>query len=335
MMMTHTRPSIPQLTLLRQRSYPQDASQEVSRDSPKQSWTGPHSCPRREQKIMLTAQQISQYRDEGYTVLHEFLSRSAVDAILSAIEDLTATSTVAHHDASRLEMEPNQKPEGRKVRRIYEPCTHYPRFRSLSESMDLLDVIEQLIGPNLIFHLSKINMKPAVLGSVVDWHQDLTYYPLTNTDSVTVLFYLEDADASNGCLQVIPCAHRRVLNHTSQGLFQGRVTETIDASKSVFLAAKAGSAILMHCLTPHSSAPNNSPHPRTTLIMSYRAADAFPIHLTLRTEAQEAHARLVRGKELTVARFGLTSFPISRFPRNTKSLYELQEMSRKEEAARV
>ncbi|MDR3674534.1 MAG: phytanoyl-CoA dioxygenase family protein [Acidobacteriota bacterium] len=284
---------------------------------------------------MLTAQQISQYRDEGYTILHEFLSRSAVDAILSDIEDLTATSTVAHHDAGRLEMEPNQKPEGRKVRRIYEPCSHYPRFRALSESMDLLDVIEQLIGPNLIFHLSKINMKPAVLGSVVDWHQDLTYYPLTNTDSVTVLFYLEDADASNGCLQVIPCAHRSVLNHTSQGLFQGRVTGTIDASKSVFLAAKAGSAILMHCLTPHSSAPNNSPHPRTTLIMSYRAADAFPIHLNLRTEAQEAHARLVRGKELTVARFGLASFPIPHFPRNTKSLYELQEMSRKEEAARV
>ena len=38
-----------------------------------------------------------------------------------------------------------------------------------------------------MFHLSKVNMKPAALGSVVDWHQDLTYYPLTNTDSVTVL----------------------------------------------------------------------------------------------------------------------------------------------------
>jgi ectoine hydroxylase-related dioxygenase (phytanoyl-CoA dioxygenase family) len=283
---------------------------------------------------MLTPQQIAQYHDEGYTVLHEFLSRSAVDAILSDIEDLTATATVAHHDSGRLEMEPNQKPEGRKVRRIYEPCTHYPRFRSLSESKDLLDVIEQLIGPNLVFHLSKVNMKPAVLGSVVDWHQDLTYYPLTNTDSVTVLFYLEDADAVNGCLQVIPHSHQRVMDHTLKGVFQGRVTETVDASKAVFLEAKAGSAIFMHCLTPHSSAPNLSPQPRTTLIMSYRAADAFPIHLNVRTEAQEAHARLVRGQEVAEARFGLSSFPIPRFPRDTKSLYELQEMSRKGQAAR-
>jgi ectoine hydroxylase-related dioxygenase (phytanoyl-CoA dioxygenase family) len=283
---------------------------------------------------MLTSQQIAQYHDEGYTVLHEFLSSDAVEAILSDIEDLTATATVAHHDSSRLEMEPNQKPEGRKVRRIYEPCTHYPRFRSLSASKDLLDVVEQLIGPNLIFHLSKINMKPAVLGSVVDWHQDLTYYPLTNTDSVTVLFYLQDADAANGCLQVIPRAHQRVMDHTAEGVFQGRVVETVDTTKAVFLEAKAGSAIFMHCLTPHASAPNLSLYPRTTLIMSYRAADAFPIHLNVRTEAQEAHARLVRGRELTVARFGLTSFPIPRFPRDTKSLYELQEMSRKGLAAR-
>ena len=284
---------------------------------------------------MLTTDQIAQYHNEGFTVLHEFLSSDAVGAILADIDALTAAATVAHHDSTRLEMEPNQGPEGRKVRRLYEPCTHYPRFRSLSESEDLLDVIEQLIGPNLVFHLSKINMKPAVLGSVVDWHQDLTYYPLTNTDSVTVLFYLQNADASNGCLQVIPRAHQRVMDHTAKGVFQGRVTETVDTARAVFLEAKAGSAILMHCLTPHASAPNLSSKPRTTLIMSYRAADAFPIHLTVRTEAQEAHARLVRGQELPQARFGLSSFPIPRFPRDTKSLYELQEMSRKGIAARV
>ena len=183
---------------------------------------------------MLSPDQIAQYHDEGYTLLDRFLGRDAVDALLSGIEELTAAATVAKYDAARLEMEPNQGPEGRKVRRIYEPCTHYPRFRALSESKDLLDVIEQLIGPNLMFHLSKVNMKPAALGSVVDWHQDLTYYPLTNTDSVTVLFYLEDADRSNGCLQVIPRAQQKVLDHTAQGFFQGRVTETVDASRAVY-----------------------------------------------------------------------------------------------------
>jgi len=284
---------------------------------------------------MFTPQQIAQYHDEGYTVLHQFLNRPAVDAILADIEALTSTATVAHHDATRLEMEPDQGAEGKKVRRIYEPCTYYPRFRALSESKELLAALEQLIGPNLMFHLSKVNMKPAALGSVVDWHQDLTYYPLTNPDSVTVLLYMEDADSANGCLQVIPGVHRaRVLDHTSKGIFQGRVTEAVDTSKAVLLEGKAGSAIFMHCLTPHSSAPNLSPKSRTTLIMAYRAADAFPIHLSARTEAQEAHVRLIRGQEASTARFGFGSFPIPRFPRDTKSLYELQELSRKGLAAR-
>jgi ectoine hydroxylase-related dioxygenase (phytanoyl-CoA dioxygenase family) len=283
---------------------------------------------------MLTPEQVAHYHEEGYLLLPEFLKRAQVDSILNEIREITSAATVANHDSTKVEMEPNQPPDGKKVRRVYEPCTHYKGFRALSDSKQVLDVIEPLLGPNLFFHLSKVNMKPAKLGSIVDWHQDLTYYPLTNTDSVTVLFYLDDADRENGCLQVIPRSQHRVMNHTLNGLFQGCVTEKVDASKSVYLEGKAGSMILMHCLTPHASAPNLSPHPRTTLILSYRAADAYPIHLNARSDAQEVHARLVRGHEIAEARFTLKSFPMPKFPRDTKSLYELQEMARKEMAAR-
>jgi len=284
--------------------------------------------------MKLTPQQIAHYHEEGFLLLPEFLNRAQIDAILGEIKEITGSATVANHDSTKVEMEPNQGADGKKVRRIYEPCTHYKGFRALSDSDAVLDVIEQLLGPNIYFHLSKVNMKPAKLGSIVDWHQDLTYYPLTNTDSVTVLFYLDDADRENGCLQVIPRSQHRVMDHTLNGLFQGCVTEKVDASKSVYLEGKAGSMILMHCLTPHASAPNLSAHPRTTLILAYRAADAYPIHLNVRSDAQEAHARLVRGEEQSEARITLKSFPMPRFPRDTKSLYELQEMARKEMAAR-
>lgn len=284
---------------------------------------------------MLTSEQAAQYKEHGYTIFSGFLSQSEVDALLADIEMISAEATVANHDRSRMEMEPSQGPEGKLVRRIYEPCTHYPRFRSLSESKRLLDVAEQLLGPNLIFHYSKINMKPPTIGSVVDWHQDLTYYPLTNSGSVSILFYLDNTDSSNGCLQVIPDAHLdRPLDHTLNGIFQGRITEPVDASKAVFLEGKAGTTIFMHCLTPHSSAPNKSAKARRTLILSYRAADAFPIYVGSNTDDSEAHIRLVRGERLQTARFGMTSFPIPQFPKRTKSLYELQELSRKELEAR-
>jgi len=280
---------------------------------------------------MLNREQLLQYNTEGYTMIPKFVSHVEVEAILAEIEKIKGGATVAHHNAERLEMEPNQGPEGKSVRRIYEPCTYYAWFRSFSESPNTLHVLEQLVGPDVCFHYSKLNMNPPHLGSIVEWDQDLTYYPHSNTDCVTVLVYLNDADRSNGCLQIIPGAHRqRVLDHTTDGLFQGKVTEAIDPSKAVFVEGKAGSAIFMHCLTPHSSAPNRSSKPRTTLILAYRAADAYPVYLKGKTEAQESHARLVRGQEASQARFTLNSFPIPRFPRDVKSLYELQELSRKE-----
>src|SRR5262245_22356651 len=280
---------------------------------------------------MLTRDQTVQYERDGYTLFPDFLSPDEVAALLSDIESICAGNTLAKHDKSRLEMEPSQLPDGTRVRRVYEPCTYYPRFRALAESERLLQCVEELLGSNLLFHYSKINMKPPVIGSVVEWHQDIAYYPLTNHDSVAVLFYLDDATSSNGCLQVIPgCQRAPLMNHTRDGFFQGRITDSVDTSRAVYVDGKAGSAILMHCMTPHSSTTNTSGLPRRTLILSYRAADAFPIYAGPVTLDAEAHVRLVRGQQLNVARFSVTQFPIPKQQHKTASLYELQEVSRLE-----
>src|SRR5580700_8337250 len=152
---------------------------------------------------MLDGHQVKQYERDGWAVCPGFLSNQEVSEFLSDIESICQGNTREKHDKGRLEMEPDQPPEGSQVRRIYEPCTYYSRFRDLSVSGKSLDRVQQLIGPNIVFHYSKINMKPPRIGSVVEWHQDLSYYPLTNRDSVAVLLYLDDADCSNGCLQVI------------------------------------------------------------------------------------------------------------------------------------
>jgi len=282
---------------------------------------------------MLSAEQINQYKREGYTLHSGFLSDAEVSAAQSEIDSISAGATLAHHDASRMEMEPRQGPEGTRVRRIYEPCTYYPSFRALSESARLLDALEPLLGPSICFHYSKINMKPPSIGSVVEWHQDLGYYPLTNHDSLAVLFYLDDADVHNGCLKIIPNRHHEpLMDHTTDGFFQGRVTEPVDESKAVAIEGRAGTAIFMHGMTPHASAPNTSSQPRRTLILSYRAADAFPIYVAESTADAERHVRRVRGPQLSAARFEAGSFPIPRYRQKTKSLYELQELSRAQQA---
>ena len=282
---------------------------------------------------MLSPEQVHQYRTDGFTVCQGFLEKGEVDRFREEIKGICTGNTLAHHDKNRMEMEPTQPPDGKQVRRIYQPCHHVPEFRSLSDSTRLLDCVKQLLGPNLLIQYSKINMKPADVGSVVEWHQDLSYYPLTNRDSLAVLFYLDDASSSNGCLQIIPGSHTGpLLSHTRDGIFQGRVTETVDGSGAAFVEGKAGTAIFMHCMAPHSSAPNTSSQPRRTLILSYRAADAFRIYDGQNTASSEAFVRLVRGRSSNVARFTMNEFPIPTYSGKFVSLYDLQDQSRHSEA---
>ena len=88
-----------------------------------------------------------------------------------------SVNTLKNHDVSKMEMEPDQGPEGTKVRKLYEPCTYYPVFWDFSESPKMLECIESLIGPDIMCHYSKLNMKPPKIGAILEWHQDLSYYP--------------------------------------------------------------------------------------------------------------------------------------------------------------
>ncbi len=278
---------------------------------------------------MLSPELVRQFEEDGFCAAPGGLDAGALDELLAELESISAGSTVAQHDSSRMEMEPDQALDGRHIRRIYEPCTHYARFRDLSESRELLDSVAQLLGGNLLFHYSKLNMKPPVSGSVVEWHQDLAYYPLTNSDSLAVLMYLDDADGRNGCLRVIPGAHREgFLDHTARGYFQGRVTQPLDESRAISVEGAAGTVIFLHGMTPHASAPNQSQRPRRTLILGYRASDAFPIYVGETTVSAERYVRLVRGQLCARARLTAAETPIPQYDTVPKSLYELQRRFR-------
>jgi phytanoyl-CoA hydroxylase len=279
----------------------------------------------------MTDLQREEYLRDGYLTYPGLLDSDQLQKLLAEIDRITGDSTLAKHDKSKLEMEPKQGPDGRLVRRIYDPCSRYTPFRELSDSPKLLDAVEALLGPDLLFQYSKINMKPASIGSIVEWHQDVSYYPLTNSSSLAVLLYLDDADVANGCLQVIPGRQNgRLLDHTQDGYFVGKIVEAVDETEAVPLEGKAGTAIFMNCMTPHASVTNRSDRPRRTLILSYRAADSFLIHDGDLTNELESCTRLVRGKIAKSARFSFQQFPMPRRKQHVASLYELQELSRKQ-----
>jgi hypothetical protein len=59
-----------------------------------------------------------------------------------------------------------------------------------------------------IWH-DQIQFKPANIGGVNMWHQDAPYWPvLVGGTQVTAWIALDDVDAGNGCMRMVPGSHR-------------------------------------------------------------------------------------------------------------------------------
>jgi phytanoyl-CoA hydroxylase len=282
-------------------------------------------------RMELSDEQIQHYRREGYLVVDRFLSFEMLAQLDRTIREISERAIASGDWKGVLEVEPESGNGQLVARRIYSPFDQHEDFRAVATDSRLLDAIEDLIGPNITLQHSKLNMKPAKIGSSVEWHQDMAYFPHTNDDLVTTLIYLDDATVENGCLQVLPRHHTHFFNHAlPDGTFAGMITEDLDTGRfgtPISLAAPAGSVIFMHCITPHSSLPNRSQHGRRTLIFEYRAADSFPIYFSEMTTVAESKYRLLRGRPATHARL---AGPAPLVPQIGKfaSLYELQAQSK-------
>lgn len=273
---------------------------------------------------VLTKDQISTYHETGFCVVEGLLEPQLVDRARGVVDALL--------ESGRDDVGEREPDDPAMVRRIWSPTTRDRVFGEMLESPRLVDAVSQVVGENVVFQYSKLNVKAPQVGSSVAWHQDFAYYPHTNTDLVAVLIYLDDATSDNACLRVASGSHHLgLLSHEVDGYFRGKIVslERVGVADSSVVAceAPAGAAIFLHPLVIHGSEKNVSDRYRRAFIPAYRSADAFPIYYGPHAAHNEPNARLLRGEAAKVARCdsGQWRLPIAAAEFN--SLYEVQEGS--------
>ena len=144
-----------------------------------------------------------------------------------------------------------------------------PAVFNMLTAVPLLDVVEQLIGPELTSNpIQHVRLKPPSVKldlaearahiTATDWHQDraVALEDADQTEMVTVWLAMTDATVENGCLQVQPqTSGQTILPHCARsqtGIADGFLNDT----SAVPLPVKAGGAVLFHPLTPHASLAN-------------------------------------------------------------------------------
>ncbi len=142
----------------------------------------------------------------------------------------------------------------------------------------ILDLVEQLIGPDILIYNATYIIKEANAKSYVSWHQDLTYWGLDSDDQVSVWLALSDASEGSGCMRMIPGSHRLGRQHHILGedddnnvLYQSQRVADVDESKAVAAELKPGQASFHHGWLLHASSPNLSSDRRIGLNIQYIA----------------------------------------------------------------
>ena len=216
------------------------------------------------------------------------------------------------------------------LRRVNNPSDISDAYRTVMLDARMVDMVADLIGPDVKFHHCKINLKLRGAKTEVAYHQDFAYTPHTNDDIVTALLFLDDIDEGNGCLTVVPGSHKGPMLSLFDGdRFAGGIAPDLERDalrKSVPCVGRAGSVCLMHTKLLHGSAANGSAKARGLYICVYTAADAVPIARNPMPSLNEG--RIVRGQEARFARLQEGRVELPRQPKSASFFTVLGQESK-------
>lgn len=243
----------------------------------------------------LTNDQVRHFTEEGYLMVPDVFQDSDIQPLrdeITAVIDVAAQRLLAEGKISRTWAE---EPFETRLTRIFSECDEIlppivgraggghsgPAFFDFISHAGLLGCIEALVGPEIIgSSVYRIRPKmPSYAKGAVPWHQDSGYFSPHCDDDLIVTCWipLVDTNAENGCLQVLPGAHRAgVVQHFTHGPGGFLVIQDEDlpvSDQPVTVPVPAGGVLFMTNLTPHRSSQHEVDVVRWAVDVRYQSAD--------------------------------------------------------------
>ncbi len=227
---------------------------------------------------MLSRQQIDEFHANGFLNAGPVLDAAEVqvlrDEVMRTIEqrdDAGVPQPVSCRNLSPKETEP--------IWQIVDIWISSPPFHRLLSHPRITEGLAQLTGATelRVWH-DQIQYKPPQKGGVNMWHQDAPLWPIiAPMTEVTAWVALDDADAENGCMSMVPGSHlwgdhidflRQLESYEAMpDRFEGHPVAVVRCP------VKAGEVHYHHALTWHGSHANTSGRPRRAIAMHYMTQD--------------------------------------------------------------
>lgn len=160
----------------------------------------------------------------------------------------------------------------------------------------IVDVIEDLLGPDILLYTSRFFIKEPRSAEIAAWHQDSTYFGLRPYDHVTAWVALSNVSPQAGPVEFATGSHIRGQLLQRSNVVKNSVNtagqiivEWFDRSDVARAVLAPGQFSLHHTCTVHQSAPNGSDERRVGIALSYIPARVRYIG------ARRMPATLIRG----------------------------------------
>ncbi len=166
-------------------------------------------------------------------------------------------------------------------------CPHIPygtthnarsarKWLEYASNPDILDLVESLIGPDIILWGSQVFCKLPNVGKGVPWHQDGHYWPIKPLATCSVWIALDPANLDNGCMRYIPGSHlpAKLVPHDGvpdeHGVLRERISiGYLEERKVTENILQRGELSLHDAYLIHSSLPNKSTKRRAGFVIRY------------------------------------------------------------------
>ncbi len=140
-------------------------------------------------------------------------------------------------------------------------------LRGVCARQPLAGIARDLLGPDVRLYWEQAVYKQPHSAEPVLWHQDNGYTFVEPQAYLTCWIAITDATLENGCVTVMPGAHRNgTLVHRSTSIGYECWGEARGARA---VPVRAGSIVVFTSLTPHFTAANTTDHVRKAYIVQY------------------------------------------------------------------
>jgi len=248
---------------------------------------------------MLTDAEIATYHQDGLVIPDGFrLSDSQVEGLRDAVDRVVAANPDTPSDGLINVHLDKAPPFGLNGDAAFSDLVHDP---------GLLDMVEQLIGPDIILWTTHLFCKEAAKGREVPWHQDGHYWPIRPLATCTAWVALDRTGVDNGALRYIPGSHK--VGHYSHrtdldpglALHQVIDDQRFDESTARYVELEPGQLSLHDVHLMHGSASNTSGRRRAGLAIRYMPATSvfhrdLDMSATSRLDWKTIPIELMRGE---------------------------------------